>query len=162
MTVAKPALHFRLADKGDINQLVEIENRCFTLDKLRARNFLWLLEKGHCNILVVEVDGGVTGYSLLLYRRGTSLARLYSVAILPEYRGRGMSVALLEKSELLAREHNCVYLRLEVRADNHSAIALYERLGYRQFSTKADYYEDHSLALCFEKRIIYPQPVSSS
>lgn len=155
-------MHFRLADKDDVKQLVEIENRCFTLDKLRTRNFLWLLEKGHCDILVSEADGVMTGYSLLLYRRGTSLARLYSVAILPEYRGSGMGVALLEKSELQAREHDCVYLRLEVRPDNHAAIALYERLGYRQFDTKADYYEDHSLALCFEKRIFYPQPVSRS
>lgn len=151
---------FRQANKTDIPALVAIENRCFSEDRLTQRNFQWMLEKAHAELIVVEVEGIMAGYGLLLYRRGTSLARLYSLAILPEHRGSGLAASLLGALENCARQHDCVYLRLEVRPDNERAIALYRRLGYRQFDRKLDYYEDHSEALCFEKRIIYPQPVT--
>jgi ribosomal-protein-alanine acetyltransferase len=150
---------FRLASKKDVPNLLAIENRCFTEDKLTRRNFQWMLEKAHADIIIVEQQQ-IIGYGLLLYRRGTSLARLYSLAILPEYRGSGLGEALLIKLEHYARGHDCLFLRLEVRPDNERAIALYERLGYRQFDRKLDYYEDHSEALCFEKRITYPHPVT--
>ncbi len=153
-------VRFRLACKDDIKVLVDIENRCFTEDKLTQRNFLWMLEKAHADIIVMQRDGQIIGYGLLLYRRGTSLARLYSLAVLPEYRGSGLGSRLLTELEQYARQHECVYLRLEVRPDNRAAIELYRRMGYRQFSRKLDYYEDHSEALCFEKRVIYPQPVT--
>ncbi|MGR9052885.1 MAG: GNAT family N-acetyltransferase/peptidase C39 family protein [Gammaproteobacteria bacterium] len=151
---------FRSAGKKDVKQLVVIENRCFDQDRLSARNFHWMLEKGHTDIVLAERNGTIAGYALLLFRRGTSLARLYSFAVLPEFRGAGIGAALMKESERRARAHDCVYLRLEVRPDNAGAIALYKRLGYRQFNVKPDYYEDHSEALCFEKRVIYTHPVS--
>lgn len=151
---------FREAKKTDIEALVKIENRCFTEDRLTARNFHWMLEKAHADIIVVVAEKQIAGYGLLLYRRGTSLVRLYSLALLPEFRGTGLAGALLSELESCARRRNCVYFRLEVRPDNVAAIALYRRHGYRQFDIKQDYYADHSEALCFEKRIIYPQPVT--
>ncbi|OQK17424.1 ribosomal-protein-alanine acetyltransferase [Methyloprofundus sedimenti] len=151
-------VNFRLATKADISQLVLIENSCFTQDKMTQRNFLWMLDKAHADLILLEVDGKITGYGLLLYRRGTSLVRLYSLAILPDQQSSGLGKALMLALEKAAQQRDCVYLRLEVRRDNERAIALYQRLNYRQFDRKLDYYEDHSEALCFEKRIIYPQP----
>jgi ribosomal protein S18 acetylase RimI-like enzyme len=156
----EPRLTFRDAEKRDINPLVSIENRCFILDRLSHRSFLRMLEKGHSDIIIAELDNIAVGYALLLYRRGASLARLYSLAVLPEHRGAGYGAALIEQAEQRVRAHDCVYLRLEVRPDNLGAIKLYKHLGYRQFDVKPDYYEDHSEALCFEKRIIYPHPVT--
>lgn len=151
---------FRLARKNDIPRLLAIENTCFTEDKLTRRNFQWMLDKAHADIIVAEQQRQTVGYGLLLYRRGTSLARLYSLAILPDFRGSGLGEALLIELERYARQRDCLFLRLEVRPDNARAIALYQRLGYRQFDRKLDYYEDHSEALCFEKRIIYPLPAT--
>ncbi len=156
--MSNPAISFRHAVKEDINALVFIENSCFDHDKITHRNFQWILEKGHADIILLEVDGTITGYGLLLYRRGTSLVRLYSIAILPNQQQTGLGKALMQQLENTAQNHDCVYLRLEVRPDNERAIALYQRLGYHQFNRKQDYYEDHSEALCFEKRIVYPQP----
>ncbi|MBE0434793.1 MAG: ribosomal protein S18-alanine N-acetyltransferase [Methylomicrobium sp.] len=153
-----PKIVFRSAVKNDVRQLLVIENACFTQDKLTSRNFHWMLERANADIILAEIEDKAVGYALLLYRRGASLARLYSFAVLPEYRGLGIGVGLLNHSEARARERDCVYLRLEVRPDNQQAIALYRKQGYRQFDTKEDYYEDHSEALCFEKRIIYPHP----
>lgn len=153
-----PRVEYRGARKDDVRQLLAIENACFTQDKLTARSFHWMLERANADIILAEIDGKAVGYSLLLYRRGASLARLYSFAVLNEYRGLGIGAGLLKQSEMRAKERDCVYLRLEVRPDNQQAIALYRKQGYRQFDTKEDYYEDHSEALCFEKRIIHPHP----
>ncbi len=94
------------------------------------------------------------GYAMLLFNTGTSLARLYSVAVDPASRGLGIGAVLLGASEEAAREHDCVSMRLEVRSDNEAAIRLYDKSGYRRFGVIEDYYEDHQAALRFEKFLI--------
>ena len=42
-------------------------------------------------------------------------------------------------------------MRLEVRQDNPAAQHLYRKMGYQQFETWLDYYEDHEGAVRFEK-----------
>lgn len=149
---------FRPATKNDIKQLLVLENICFDQDRMTKRNFSWMIEKAHADLIVAEVDQTIVAYGLLLYRSGTSLARLYSLAVLPEQQRSGLGKALMTEMEQQAKHQGCVYLRLEVRPDNPKAIALYQKLGYQQFDRKVDFYEDHSEALCFEKRIFYPHP----
>lgn len=149
-------LTLRPAGVDDLSALVELENRCFDYDRLSRRNFQWMLTRAHASLTVAEGDGGVLGYALVLFHEGTSLARLYSIAIDPRARGIGLGQKLLEAAEQAARDNDRAYMRLEVRPDNRGAIALYERNGYRPFATVRDYYEDHSEALRFEKRIRNP------
>ncbi len=149
-------LTLRPAGADDLSALVELENRCFDYDRLSRRNFQWMLTRAHASLTVAEGDGGVLGYALVLFHEGTSLARLYSIAIDPRARGIGLGQKLLEAAEQAARDNDRAYMRLEVRPDNRGAIALYERNGYRPFATVRDYYEDHSEALRFEKRIRNP------
>ncbi len=44
-------------------------------------------------------------------------------------------------------------LTLEVRYDNAHAIALYEKLGFRQFGEHEDYYADGATALRYTKTV---------
>lgn len=146
-------MSYRIASKKDIDQLVEIENHSFDTDMLSKRQFLYFIEKAHSYLLVLEKKGVIQGYGLLLFHQGTSLARLYSIAINPSFRGQKLGQKILEKLEEVALEEDCTYIRLEVKVSNKSAINLYEKLGYRKFSHKLDYYEDHQDALCYEKKI---------
>lgn len=145
---------FRLAVVEDLPALLALEMRCFTTDRLTSRSFQWMITRANGQLLVTEVEGGLLGYALVLFHRGTSLARLYSIAIAEEARGTGLSKQLLQRIEAIALEHDCAYLRLEVRTDNAAALALYERNGYRRFALIHDYYEDHTDALRLEKRIL--------
>lgn len=145
---------FRLAVVEDLPALLALEMQCFTTDGLSRRSFHWMITRAHAQLLVAEVDGHLRGYALALFHRGTSLARLYSIAIAAEARGSGLGKQLLQRIETCALEHDCAYLRLEVRTDNPAAIALYERNGYRRFALIHDYYEDHADALRLEKRIL--------
>jgi ribosomal protein S18 acetylase RimI-like enzyme/predicted double-glycine peptidase len=145
---------FRLAVVEDLPALLALEMQCFTTDRLTSRSFQWMITRAHGRLLVAESNGQLLGYALVLFHRGTSLARLYSIALAIEARGTGLSKQLLQRIEALALEHDCAYLRLEVRTDNPAAIALYERNGYRRFALIHDYYEDHADALRLEKRIL--------
>ncbi|MGD9000334.1 MAG: peptidase C39 family protein [Granulosicoccaceae bacterium] len=136
----------------DLNDLVEIENSSFSADRLSRRSFRYLLTRANAATLVYEERGRILGYVTLLFHDGTSLARLYSFAV--KKKGRGIGTALLKAVEKVALEHDCISLRLEVRRDNDSAIRLYEKLGYRQFGIRPDYYEDHMEAVRYEKRLV--------
>ncbi|MCK9796630.1 GNAT family N-acetyltransferase/peptidase C39 family protein [Pseudomonas sp. MAFF 302030] len=147
-------LVFRTATPDDLPALVALEQQCFTTDRLTPRSFQWMISRAHGRLILVQRQQQVLGYALVLFHRGTSLARLYSIAIAVEARGLGLGQRLLEQIEHCALEHDCAYLRLEVRSDNPAAIHLYERNGYRRFARIHDYYEDHAEALRLEKRIL--------
>ncbi len=147
------AIVLRQAQPSDIPALLAIEERCFATDRLTRRSFHYLLTRAKA-IGLVEVHGGaVAGYALISFHSGTSLARLYSFAVDPAHRGRGVAKRLLAAAEQAARSRDCIYLRLEVRRDNIAAIDLYKKAGYREFGVYTDYYEDHMEALRLEKRL---------
>jgi ribosomal protein S18 acetylase RimI-like enzyme len=144
----------RAAVSSDLDALLDMENRSFRGDRLSRRSLGRLLRKGNATTLV-DVEGGrARGYALVLYNKGTSLARLYSIVVHPDFRGLGLGCVLLEAAEKDALENDCVTMRLEVRRDNEAAIGLYREHGYRLFQTVPDYYEDHMEALRFEKGLV--------
>jgi len=146
-----PAPLIRNAGIADIPALTAIEARCFDDDRLSRRSFQHLLTRGHAINLVIESAGRVAGYAVVLLHKGTSLARLYSIAVEPELRTRGLGTMLLEEAERRAAAEGCAFMRLEVRPDNVSAVARYRAAGYREFGVLSDYYADHSEALRMEK-----------
>ena len=148
-----PQATVRSAELGDLDALVAIENRCFRSDRLSRRSFRHLLTRGRAATLVAERSGAVLGYVLVLFSRGTSMARVYSIAVDPDAARRGVGALLLGAAEQAAREQDCSELRLEARKDNTAAIRLYESLGYRRFGVLADYYEDHEDAVRYHRSL---------
>ena len=141
----------RKAAATDIEQLLRLEALAFQGDRLSRRSFRrWLKHQG-CVFLVSEGEGALCGYILVILRRGTRLARLYSLAVDPACRGQGVASQLIEQAEKAAGDAGALYMRLEVAGHNSAAIKLYRKLGYTQFGLYQDYYEDHSDALRMEK-----------
>lgn len=148
----------RQAVADDLTALVQLENRCFTDDRISRRSFRRFLEMPRDRLIVAEQGSELVGYCLVLMNAATRLARIYSIAVSPTVRGRGVGEQLVREAEKEAVEADRIIMRLEVREDNAGAINLYKRLGYRQFGTYRDYYEDHGDALRFERRILYYEP----
>ena len=144
----------RLATADDIPALVRLENQSFPTDRLSQRNFRYMLSKGN-GVTLVETDreGEIRGYALVLFHRGTPLARLYSIAVAPRWRGKGIGRVLMKAAEDAARERDAAYMRLEVRADDIETQDFYKRLGYRPFGYHSHYYEDQGDALRMDKVI---------
>ena len=152
----------RRAVASDIDELLRLEALAFSTDRLSRRSFKrWLRHPG-CVFLVSEQGGSLGGYILVILRRGTRLARLYSLAVDPVCRGQGVAADLIRIAEREAREAGALYMRLEVAGNNESAIGLYRKWGYRQFGLYRDYYEDHGDALRMEKCIHRLEPAGDS
>ena len=148
-----PTPMIRTATLDDLESLITIEKRAFELDRFSRRTFRYLLSKANSVTLIDEEDGLAAGYAMLLFNTGTSLARLYSLAVDPKWQGKGIGRALMQATEEHAINQGCIAMRLEVRTDGTSARALYESQGYRQIGSVDNYYEDGMQALRYEKRL---------
>jgi len=152
----KDKIVIREARLDDIDALVELEQITFVTDRLSRRSFLRWLKTQSSLLFVIEESGKLLGYGLVLLHSGTRLARLYSIAVAREARGRGLAQRLLGALEAAAEEEDRFFMRLEVGKENVAAIRLYEKLGYSVFDEWENYYEDHTDALRMQKRIRFP------
>ncbi len=143
----------RHAVPADLDRLVALENLAFAVDRLKRRSFANFIRSSRSCLLVAERDGELAGYGVILLRRGTSLARLYSLAVAPESRQQGVARRLTAELEQFAVQREYTFMRLEVSPDNDAAVSLFQAQGYRPFGLIHDYYEDHGDALRLEKRI---------
>ena len=147
-------LRTRAARAGDLDHLERLERAVFAGDRLSRRSLRRYIDAPTTRLLVADGPrGALSGYALIAFRQGSTLARLYSIAVDRAAAGAGLGRALLAAAEAAARTRGCRALRLEVRADNARAITLYARNGYIRFGEIDDYYEDGAAALRFEKAL---------
>lgn len=149
-------LSIRAARLGDLDEILALETASFATDRLSRRALRAHILRGHRPVLVARFGASLAGYALVALRERARVARLYSIAVDPAAARRGVARALLGAAESYARARRRDALRLEVRADNARAIALYERLGYARFGRAPGYYADGEDALRFEKRLRPP------
>lgn len=146
-------LVIRAARPADVAAIAALEAASFTTDRLTRRSVRTLMAAPSARLEVAAHDGAVAGYALVLLRRGSSVARLYSLAVAAGESGHGTGHRLVDAAEAAARQAGRRVLRLEVRADNARAIALYEAMGYRRIGERLHYYEDGMTALRYEKSL---------
>jgi ribosomal protein S18 acetylase RimI-like enzyme len=94
-------------------------------------------------LVLLAFDEGVpVGIAVCFVGFSTFVARplinIHDLAVIPEYRGRGIGRLLLEGVEAKGRELGCCKLTLEVREDNHRAQQLYDRFGFANTSSEID------------------------
>lgn len=78
------------------------------------------------------------------------IAEIKRMFVAPEHRGRGYSKAILATLERMAKESGYEAVRLETRALQVPAIALYEAQGYVRIPNYG-IYEGKQSCLCYEK-----------
>lgn len=144
-------LRVNVADATDLAELVALERASFASDRITRRSFRRLVRAPSVVLLVCRSGIDLAGYGLVFFRRENSIARLYSIAVAPSYRGQGVAGQLLARMETEARARGCDRFRLEVNADNSAAIHLYRRLGFRTFARIEGYYGDGGDALRMQK-----------
>ncbi|MBL6749813.1 MAG: GNAT family N-acetyltransferase [Nevskia sp.] len=137
------------ADDGAILTLEEL----FPGDRISMRSLRAFLKSGHAPVWVAELDGAVVGSLIMLTRRDSRAARIYSVVVAPQARGRRLGERLVRAAEAQARRMGLAAMSLEVRADNAAARALYAKLGYRPVRELPGYYEDGADGLRLRKAL---------
>jgi [ribosomal protein S18]-alanine N-acetyltransferase len=140
----------RLASADDLDGLVRLEKAFPEEDRFPRRTWRRLLD-GNTVAHVAISDGTLVGAAVLLFRTGSRVARLYTLSVAPELRGKGIARQLLAAGEVAAAEKDCDRMRLEARESNRHAILLYERSGYRVIARVAGYYPNGETAVRMEK-----------
>ena len=147
-------LVIRGAGPSDLDVIAKLEYESFTSDRVSRRSLRDFLRAPDRPVIAADIDGELAGYALVVMRKGSRSARIYSLAVARRFARRGVGRALLHACEAHARAHGRIALTLEVRYDNLAAIALYESLGYRQFGEHARYYSDGATALRYQKSLL--------
>lgn len=145
----------RDAVRVDLDGLSALEASAFTSDRMSRRGLRRLIGRPSARLRVAAErrDGDVVilGYHLVLFRKNSAVARLYSIAVDRKKRGTGLGRRLLADAEAVAAGARRNVIRLEVRPRNRAAIGLYERRGFRAIGRYSRYYDDLSDALRYEK-----------
>lgn len=153
MPHAHATSRIRRASRADLDALLALEEATFDSDRISRAQWRRHIDSDSATVLVSGTSGRVDAAVVVFYRRNTRNARLYSLAVGAHARGTGLGGALLAAAEADARVRGRASMRLEVRCDNPSAIALYERRGYARIARLPGFYEDGADAWRYAKAL---------
>lgn len=119
----------------DIEKIIEIENICFSSPK--SRNSIQdELNNENYRLIGCISDNNIIGY--LSYCKVYDELEISGIAVLPEYRNKGIATLLIE--EMIKTDFSKAFL--EVRKSNISAINLYKKFGFELINVRKDYYSN--------------------
>ena len=84
-------------------------------------------------------------------------AEIITMAILPKYQNQGIGFLILTELEGILSEISCNKVFLEVASNNLIAIHLYDKLGFKSFGIRKNYYsvsENKKINAILMKKII--------
>ena len=140
----------RLAGPSDLDAIDAVEATSFDADRFPRRNLRRMLTGGRTIFLIAERGTEAAGYLALSFREGSGMSRLYSLAITPSARGKGIGAGLIARAIDETRRRGLRAIRLEVRETNASARSLYERCGFTLRGRRESYYGDGEAACLYE------------
>lgn len=130
----------------DVTAVEVLERRLFPVDAWPMQMFIdELAQVDTRRYVVAEACGQIVAYAGLMCIE--PIADVQTIAVVPEFEGRGIGSAILTELIEEARGRGATEVLLEVRADNPRAQALYVRFGFEQIHVRRRYYRDGTDAL---------------
>jgi putative acetyltransferase len=103
-------------------------------------------------VVIAQIDGLAVGCGAFKpYAEG--VVEIKRMFVLPEYRGKGVAMAVLSALETWAAELNCHACVLETGFKMTEAIGLYQKLGYERIENYGQYI-GIAASRCFQKTLI--------
>lgn len=131
-------IEIRRATRRDLKRLLEIEAASFGRDAWDRELFVQALERCPEVFLIARLQARVAGYAITCIERNH--AELFSIAVFPDARRRGVGEALIRHTLRVLRRRRLKTFGLMVRTGNKEAIRFYRRLGFRRIKTLKTYY----------------------
>ncbi len=136
----------------DVPAVAELEKVCFS-DPWSEKSIASERDNRLSYWLVAEDNGEIAGY--VGSQSVLDGADMMNLAVKPEYRRQGIGEALVNGLVNYLRQKGIIALLLEVRVSNIPAIALYEKLGFRQVGRRPRYYHNpREDALILRKELV--------
>jgi ribosomal-protein-alanine N-acetyltransferase len=134
----------RVATPADIDAIMALETSTFTSDAWSTESMSSELASRHTYYLFAfdpSEPYALAGYGGLLAPRNSGDADIQTLAVAPTARRRGLGRAIVVALLAAAKARGASQVFLEVRADNPSARALYDSLGFEQIAVREKYYQ---------------------
>lgn len=130
------------ATQDDLDAIYEVDRRAFKFPMSKASIERDLRDERLSKYFVARALGVVVGYIGLwcIYPE----AHIISVAVDPDFQGRGIGKRLMETSLKWLKDAGFKHVFLEVRVDNTIAINLYKQFGFENVTVRKNYYQDGS------------------
>ena len=124
----------------DIEAILEIEQVAFKSPWPREVFEMEFKNNRAYNIVCVDNTGALVGYCLswLIYDE----IHILKVAVNEDCQNQGLGRSMIEDTLEYFIAKGANHAILEVRLDNHSAIALYEKLGFEEIRIRKNYYRE--------------------
>ena len=125
--------------REDVKAIALLEKECFASPWTEETLYEELVNPTAV-FLVAKEEDRVIGY----IGSNNILGEVFitNVAVLPDYRRKGVGSALLDGLIDICRENGALYLTLEVRKSNISAINLYEKKGFSSVGHRKNFYSN--------------------
>ena len=135
----------------DLESIIKIENASFSVDAYPKKRFekLWRLHSK--DFIVAQLRDKITGYIIAYPKR--YFIDLDSLAIDKNYRKLGIGKKLVNFMLNRFKKNGLKRALLEVRTTNKTAIAFYQKLGFKIKKTLKGYYRNGGDAYRMEKNL---------
>ncbi|WP_308113795.1 ribosomal protein S18-alanine N-acetyltransferase [Arthrobacter sp. ISL-30] len=151
-----PGIAIRDMTMDDVPAVEALERRLFPVDAWPMQMFFDELSQTDTRrYLVAEAAGSVVAYAGLMCIE--PIADIQTIAVVPEFEGKGIGSALLTELIEEARRRKAADVLLEVRRDNPRAQELYTRFGFEQIHVRPRYYRDGVDALIMRLQLDLPE-----
>lgn len=131
------AVSINLATENDISDIANIEKLSFSCPW--SENSIRESMQAGTAFYVARVNGTVAGYAGLSRICGEGY--ITNIAVLPDYRHKGVGTALL-KHVIDDNRSQLEFISLEVRVSNSTAISLYEKFGFENVGLRKRFYSN--------------------
>jgi [ribosomal protein S18]-alanine N-acetyltransferase len=140
---SREACEIRAMVEGDLDDLVRLAAGSGEGPRWDRREYDQVLRSMppflRCG-LVAEVQNELVGFAVASYLLQESDAEVEGLVVAPAHRRRGVGSALVQGCMTWAAKNGASAIRLEVRASNEPAIALYRGLGFRPAGVRTAYF----------------------
>ena len=124
-------------------QLAQIESELFVHDAWSAAQINSLLAQPFNHIIYAtdELNTRLVGYCF--YSHIFEDAEILKIGTCRDYQKQGIASQLLTAMVQMCQTIGAERMLLEVREDNHAALAFYQKHGFEQIAVRKNYYDNH-------------------
>ena len=154
------AFIIRRFETADLSRVMEINQTCLP-ENYSPAFFMSIFQRFPESFVVAEEGNALAGYAMCRVEQrfgfsllgGAKRGHLISLAVLPDFRRRGVASALMKAGMKALAAYGCETLFLEVRVTNIAAVGLYKKLGFEVERRIRHYYSDGESAYVMSRRL---------
>ncbi|MBO5866982.1 MAG: ribosomal protein S18-alanine N-acetyltransferase [Clostridia bacterium] len=125
-------------DMNTVFDLADIEKECFGKDAWTISSIRGEFSNDFSYLIGYYEEDTLVAYTCV--RAMYEEAQVCNIAVLPNYRRKGIATKLIDEMLRLSVDKGCKYCELEVNTENTPAIELYKKCGFEVAGIRKNFY----------------------